>query len=226
MGQMGNGYGSECHLLRFMGRHRHLLNDRILGALGGDTIDWLDFGFNPKALWPDAEIKGLGFLSDSDPVHDAWKQYWPQGRGIHNWDAVAKVRFGAAEEWLLVEAKANLEELKSDCGARLKTSLALISNAFDQTKTYLGASKDRDWLRGYYQYCNRIAVLFFLLQHDVPAQLLYIYFMGDTGDSNRTCPQYETGWQDALQCQDDHVGLPTEHRLSARIHKLFLPIVQ
>lgn len=46
MGEMGNGYGSECHLLRFMGRHRHLLDERILAVLGGDSINWLDFGFD------------------------------------------------------------------------------------------------------------------------------------------------------------------------------------
>ena len=224
MGRMGHGYGSECHLLRFMGRHRHLLNCRVLAILRGDSIDWLDFGFNPKAPWPDTEIKGLGFLSNENPVHDAWRQYWPHGRGIHNWDAVAQVRFGTEEEWLLVEAKANIGELKSDCGARAETSLAQIGNAFDQTKTHLGVSKDRDWLRGYYQLCNRIAVLSFLLQHDIPARLLYIYFLGDKGDSGRTCPQDESGWQEALRSQDAHVGLPIDHKLAPRMHKLFLPI--
>ena len=28
MGEMGYGYGSECHLLRFLGRHRRLLKLR------------------------------------------------------------------------------------------------------------------------------------------------------------------------------------------------------
>ena len=30
MGMMGDGYGSECHLLRYLGRHRALLNQRVL----------------------------------------------------------------------------------------------------------------------------------------------------------------------------------------------------
>ena len=29
MGKIGYGYGSECHLLRYMGRHPHPLADRI-----------------------------------------------------------------------------------------------------------------------------------------------------------------------------------------------------
>ena len=43
----------------------------------------------------------------------------------------------------------------------------------------LGVSADRDWLKGYYQYANRIAALHFLTQHKVPAHLLLIYFLGD-----------------------------------------------
>ena len=113
MGEMGYGYGSECHLLRFLGRHRRLLNRRILGVVGGESVDWLDLGFKPSKAWPDAEIKGLDFLPQDHPARAAWKQWWPQGRGIHNWDAVGQVRFGDVEEWLLVEAKANMEELKS-----------------------------------------------------------------------------------------------------------------
>lgn len=30
MGEMGMGYGSECHLLRYLGRHRRALDARIL----------------------------------------------------------------------------------------------------------------------------------------------------------------------------------------------------
>jgi len=98
MGEMGYGYGSECHLLRFMGRHRHLLDQRILAVVGGDSINWLDFGSNARKPWLDAEIKGLSFLPKADTVHIAWKRHWPQGRGIHMWDAVGQVCIGDVEE--------------------------------------------------------------------------------------------------------------------------------
>jgi hypothetical protein len=224
MGEMGYGYGSECHLLRFMGRHRHLLDQRILAVVGGDSINWLDFGFDPSKTWPDAELKGLSFLPEDGAVHDAWKKYWPQGRGIHTWDAVAQVRFGDVEEWLLVEAKANLEELRSDCGAKSARSLATIGRAFDETKWALGVPEDRDWFHGYYQFCNRIAALHFLNKHHIPARLLYIYFVGDKGDARRTCPQDEREWHDALRAQEAHVGLPGGHKLEIRMHKVFLPV--
>ena len=225
MGGIGYGYGSECHLLRFMGRHRRLLNQHVLEVVGGDSIDWLDFDFHQSKPWPDAEIKGLVFLRTDDPAQIAWEQWWPQGRGIHNWDAVGQIRFGDVEEWLLVEAKANLEELCSDCRATSPTNRPKIERALAETKRALDVPEDRDWLNGYYQFCNRVAVLYFLNEHGVPARLLHLYFLGDRGDPRRTCPYDEEGWQEALRAQEEHVGLPAGHKLEARIHKLFLPII-
>lgn len=225
MAKMGCGYGSECHLLRFLGRHRHELDKRILAAVGGDSIDWEDFRFNANETWPDAELKGLSFLPQNHPAHGAWKQWWPQRGGIHNWDAVGQIRLGGVEEWLLVEAKANLQELWSDCRASPRGGLGKIERAFGETKQALGVPEDRDWLHGYYQYCNRVAALYFLNEHGVPARLLCIYFTGDKGDSGRTCPKNEEGWQESLRAQGEHVGLPGGHILEARMHKMFLPIV-
>ena len=61
MAEMGNGYGSEYHLLRWMGRHREAFDRVILETIGGNpsSIKWLDFKFNPNTTWPDAELKGL-----------------------------------------------------------------------------------------------------------------------------------------------------------------------
>lgn len=38
------------------------------------------------------------------------------------------------------------------------------------------------------------------------------------------CPAAEDGWQEALAKQGVHVGLPDQHPLSDRIHKLFLSV--
>lgn len=225
MGKLGFSYGSEWHLLRFMGRHRHLLDQRVLEVVGGDSIDWLDFDFEPKKKrWLDAEIKSLAFLPQGHQVQALWKQWWPQGRGIHNWDAVGRVGFGDAEEWLLIEAKANLEELCYDCGATSPTNRLKIERALAETKQALGVPEEHDWLNGYYQFCNRTAALYFLNHRGVPAHLLYIYFLGDHGDQRRTCPSDIAAWQEALQVQEECVGLPTGHWLEARMHKLFLPV--
>lgn len=48
MGKMGNGYGSEFHLLRYLGYHRQELNRAIEKETGGLVTEWLDFAFGRK----------------------------------------------------------------------------------------------------------------------------------------------------------------------------------
>jgi len=108
MGRIGHGYGSEWHLLRYLGRHRDLLDRVVRETTGCGDLEWLDFGFDPTNPWHDAEWKGLDFLNEDTALQDSWRNYWPQGAGIHNWDAVARVRSEGKDEWILVEAKANL----------------------------------------------------------------------------------------------------------------------
>ena len=108
--------------------------------------------------------------------------------------------------------------------SEVRQLLGKIKKAFDETKQALGVPDGRDWLKGYYQYCNRIAILYFLNKQGVPAHLLYIYFLGDKHEG-KTCPQHEEEWLEALQAQDEHVGLPQGHKLETQMHKLFLPVV-
>jgi hypothetical protein len=114
---MGDGYGSECHLLRYLGRHRALLNQRVLEVTGATAIEWLDYPFDQSRAWQDGEWKGLDFVSDNTPAKAAWRSTWPQGGNAPNWDAIGRLRLGPGEAWLLVEAKANIEELRSSCKA-------------------------------------------------------------------------------------------------------------
>lgn len=221
---IGLGYGSKWHLLRYLGWHRQALAEAIGRVIhGSEGVDWLDFPFDQaKKPSGDGEWQSLDFLGDEgQEVRNAWRQVWPHGGGIQTWDAVARIRVGPAQEWLLVEAKAHVEELTSNCGAVGR--LAMVERALTSTKVTLGVSADRDWLKGYYQYANRIAALHFLTEHKVPAHLLLIYFLGD-GFSGRTCPADEAGWSRALDTQAKHLGLPRTHGLAARIHRLFLPV--
>jgi hypothetical protein len=222
MGKLGFGYGSEWHLLWYLARHRTTLDDAVRAATAAQSVEWLDFPVRPGGDdYLDAEWKGLDFLADAD-IQAAWREFWPQGAGIHNWDAVGKVRIGGQTEWLLVEAKANCEEIRSDCGAKPAGGLAQIQAALDTTKRALGVEPGRDWLRGHYQVCNRIAVLQFLNARQVPARLLTVYFTGD-GNGSRSCPRDADGWRAVLLAQDQHVGLPPAHALETRVHKAFLP---
>ena len=226
LARIGHGYGSECHLLRFLGRHRRRLDDELLRAIGvGDTLRWLDFPFDPrKSTWQDAEWKGLDFLRGRAALQAEWQRAWPQGRGIMNWDAVGWLEGDGEPELLLVEAKANTEEIRSDCQAKQRGGRPLIQRTLDAVKAQVGAPPGSDWLTGYYQYANRLAVLWFLTENKVPARLVFIYFTGDKGSSGRTCPRSASDWSTALGQQNNHLGLAAQHQLSDRVHSVFLPV--
>ncbi len=226
MGEIGYGYGSECHLLRWMGRHRRLFDERVSDAVGrsGTAIEWLDFNFAPNKRWPDAELKGLEFLYEDRPaLKSRWQQFWPTGRGIHNWDAVGWIGSEPYRDLILLEAKSHIREIQSDCGATSPQSIRKISEAFKETKGALGVNLDADWMRPYYQAANRIATLYFLQQEGIPTRLLLLYFLGDHY-AGQECPRTEQEWDQAMDAQWTHLGLGLDHFLAERIHKIFLPI--
>lgn len=224
MAEMGKGYGSECHLLRYSGRHRDLLDHKVMECVGAEAIRWLDFHFDRSRTWPDSELKGLDFLDLNSQVRSSWSNFWPQRGEQPNWDAVAKIRVEGGDEWLLVEAKANLQELGSLCKAKEGGGREKIQEALGQTKEKLGVPQDRNRMSGYYQYCNRIAILQFLTDSEVGARLLNIYFIGDRSDKRRTCPRNREGWKREIERRSQHVGLPPNHSISTRIHELFLDV--
>ncbi len=227
MAKMGYGYGSECHLLRWMGRHRKQFENNIVGLIGRrcDHIEFLDFHFKTSELWPDAELKGLEFLPTNHLVHSAWETYWPQEGNVQNWDAIGKFEGENGEEWLLIEAKAHTEELVSKCGAKERGGLPIIRNAFQTTIQQLGIKTDvASWLVPYYQYANRLAVLSFLHSHNIRANLLNIYFIGDIFHKGWTSPQNTEGWIPSLADLKSHLGISSGHKLKPFVHDLFLSI--
>jgi hypothetical protein len=142
---------------------------------------------------------------------------------VQNWDAVGRLHRAGTEEWLLVEAKAHVAELRSDCAAR-GPSRETILVALGRTKKALGVSPTSAWDLVYYQFCNRLATLYFLHDHGVGARLLFVYFTGGKSKGNNLAPADANGWRAALDEQAAGVGLPTGHLLEDRIHKLFLPV--
>jgi hypothetical protein len=208
------------------------LTRRVLDEIGGDSIEWRDGLFQTKPPF-DAEVKGVDFLRENDPARTQWLEFWPQTGNVPSWDAVGVLTTNHGPEWLLVEAKANLQELRSSCTAKSykakdgkeKGGLNQIKSALQQVQAALAVDQRHDWLSGYYQYCNRLAVLHFLRSQNVAARLLFVYFTGDTSGPRRTCPSNASGWKKALERLDAHVGLPAAHPLADRIHRLFLPVM-
>ncbi len=209
--------------MRYLGYHRDRLNAEIQEQAGVIIQRWLDFPFDKSRRLLDGEWKGLDFLPEDEPAREAWNDFWPQTGNVPNWDAVGAAQNDGQIEWLLVEAKAHIGELQSECKAEEPASKEQIRKALAEAKGAFGVSPSTNWLAPYYQYCNRLAVLHFLAQHDIAARLLFIYFTGDSNPS-ADCPKDEAGWQAALQKLYSKIGLAEESPLKRQIHSIFLPI--
>ena len=54
-------------MLRYLGRHRRMLDAEVKKVTGAEGVRWLDFPFDKKKKqWKDAEWKGLDFLPSDD----------------------------------------------------------------------------------------------------------------------------------------------------------------
>ena len=226
MATIGYGYGSEWHLLQYLGRRRDAFTRTIEDMTRVSSIHWQDCTETDASTNAPMvqELVGLEFLDPQHPARLEWERRWPQRGAVHNWDAVGQGLTHNHQTWILVEAKAHIGELKSSCGAKPE-SLHKIRNVLDATRRDLRVTVETDWTRPYYQYCNRIALLHFLVKHGVDTHLTFVYFMGDRsdlGNDGRDCPANRQNWQDALDVQDHHVGVPADSPIHARIHRTFL----
>lgn len=77
-----------------------------------------------------------------------------------------------------MEAKANVPESVSFCGAKDKNSLDTISASLAETQRWLNCRDPRiDWKCGFYQYANRLAYLYFLREKaQKEAYLVFLHF--------------------------------------------------
>ena len=89
----------------------------------------------------------------------------------------------------------------------------MIRKALDATIKANGFTADvEDWLSPYYQYANRLAHLHFLLQHNIPARLVFIYFCGDNWGGKTLsngkppkCPKEAQQWDASLKDMHDRL---------------------
>lgn len=150
---------------------------------------------------------GVDFVASAPDVRAAWVKFWPQTGNVPNWDAIGRLESNSCVEYLLVEAKAHVEELQSSCGASEKGGLGTIKEALKTTIKANGFTVDvKDWLSPFYQYANRLAHLHFLLERSVPARLVFIYFCGDdwggtklSNGKSPKCPKEAQQWDAHLK---------------------------
>jgi hypothetical protein len=233
MSTIGYGYGSEWHFIRYLAYHRDLLENRICILGNFRKVQFLDFPFaqNPSILHDDSEYGGVDFLDDhfvgterKQAAIKAWEVFWPQSGNPPQWDGIAIAYRGEKPHYLLFEAKAHSNELRSSCKASYESKLK-IEQAFEQTRAELDIESDNDWKRHYYQIANRIAVCNFLNQQDISTYLVNLYFMGERNSlfpTNSNCPNNVEGWEEEIQSQYNYLGLHPEGY--ERLLNLFLHI--
>lgn len=227
MSVMRHGYGSEWHLRSLLSTKPENVSSAILSELAV-----LGVPSASEVVWESSYLKvgepelcGLEFLDPSSPARQEWRNWWPQTGNVHNWDAVGTVRHnGHPRECLLVEAKANLQEVRSNCGAEEHGGLPKIRGRLRETQLAVGLKPERDWTKGHYQYANRLALLHFLRSQAVPARLVFIYFCGDYGDDRRNCPRSRDGWKPTLAAMKEHLGLRGESELEQHVHEVFITV--
>ena len=225
MGKMALGYGSEFHLLRWIGRHRNEFDSRIKSLLNIDNVCWLDFEFASGKAIPDKEIIGLNFL-DKEKNKSAislWKEEWPQTGNSMNWDLVGFSENNNEKTWILIEAKAHLNELKQDCGAS-EESLKKIKQALTKSvkNQKIKVIDNNPWTKQYYKLANRIYILDFLQRNNIKAKLVNIYFVGDLDSKSRRSPQNIEEWKTKLAEMKKYLNI--EDLTTLEIKDLYLEI--
>ena len=119
----------------------------------------------------------------------------------------------------LVEAKADVPEIVSFCGAKDKKSLKIISASLSETQRWLNCKEPQiDWKYGFYQYANRIAHLYFLREKaHKETYLIFLYFVGDPTHISTSLE----AWNSALKLQKKLMGL-SAGSLTGKVIDLFI----
>jgi hypothetical protein len=144
------------------------------------------------------------------------EDFWP--RGGPQWDALGKSSSG---KLFLVEAKSHIPELISSLQAEDEGSIEKIKTSLEETKRYLNCRANVEWSQCFYQYANRIAHLYLLRKkNDLPAYLIYVYFMNDVEMNGPT--DYQE-WEGALKLLNSHLGIG-KHRLQKFITDVYVDV--
>lgn len=198
MAEMALGYGSEFQLLRYLGHHRIYLDNQIKLATGSDSpITWYDYPNDHQRDSLDGEWKGIEFLKDRNDfgkIELEWKKYWPKSGSAQSWDGI----FNQDGILYVVEAKAHIKEMESECQAG-DTSQQIIIDAF--TKTTGCESQAQKWIKSkHYQLANRLAFLHFCDMVGIKAKLCYIMFVNgylSNATKNVSCVEdFKKAWDD------------------------------
>lgn len=203
---MNSHYGSELHLLRWLGRHRDDLTCKVERATGLSNVKWKQFEFSSGLKSFDAELKKLAFLTEEERVRIGDKY---ESHLNPNWDAVGEGVLNGEKTYLLVEAKAHVEEVgdnSSHGGSRKSEISAALGRAAHDITGIAGIGEK--WMGRYYQLANRLYVQMVLNESGISALQLSLFFCGDT-NKKYFCPRTKQEWQSELLKEKDELRLTT-----------------
>ncbi|MDO9531289.1 MAG: hypothetical protein Q7O12_04060 [Deltaproteobacteria bacterium] len=212
-----NPKGSQKWIQVLINACPELFNNRIrerVRNLSGRDICWV----SPLKKDDFAEYRDRAFLEriGLDELSEELGKFWPKNGP--QWDALGKTSDG--ETFFLVEAKANLPELVSFCGATNKNSLSTISDSLAKTQGWITCRNfSIDWKCGFYQYANRLAHLYFLGKMKKEAYLIFLYFVDDPTHISTSCEE----WNAALELQKKLLGLSAKN-LTGKVMDIFINI--
>jgi hypothetical protein len=214
--QKSNSHGSLKNLQVAVNVKNQFLDDEISKIVGRKmTIDWK----SPLKKDDYAEFRDEKFLLSLglDKLKYSLKNFWPNNGP--QWDALGI----CGDEVILIEAKANIPEMVSPgTGAKSPQSISKIRNSIDEVKGYLNISNNIDWTGTFYQYVNRIAHLYYLIEkNQIKAHLLFIYFINDVTVNG---PKTKGEWLGAIQTMECYLGLNKNHKLRKYIHDVFIDV--
>jgi len=208
--------GSQKWVQMIINEKPEFLNEEIRRKVGiskDEDILWL----SPLKNDNYAEYRDQAFLDllrielRRFSLADFWPKNGPQ------WDALGKSSSG---KLFLIEAKSHIPELISTMQARDEESKAKIRKGFEETKYFLNIKAERDWSRPFYQYTNRIAHLYLLRQNELPAYLVFIYFINDL---EMRGPTTEKEWKGAITLLHSYLGIG-RHKLQNFIADVFVDV--
>jgi hypothetical protein len=214
--QNNNSHGSLKDIQILINEKNNLLNYELNKHFGNKIdVKWVsplkDDNFSE---YRDNDF--LNILGLKNDIKIPLSEFWPK-RGPQ-WDALGKYN----DIVFIVEAKANIPELKSPETKASFDSKILIKKSLDDVKKYLNINNSTNWMGTYYQYTNRIAHLYFLrVLNNVNAYLVFIYFTNDTSVNG---PKTIEEWKHEINELHRIIGLESNNVLSKYIIDVFIDI--
>lgn len=215
--------GSKKWLSMLVNTCPELLNAKILREIGpvANEIRWRspleDDGY---AEYYDGDfIDKLGIRLEKRQLKSFWPPSGPR------WDGLGVTNNGQV---FILEAKAHVKELRSECRAKSHRSKCRIDSSLSETKAFMDVPKEADWKRPFYQYATRLAHLYLLhALNEIDGYLVYVYFMGAKEMERSTStmvPRTVREWKCAVLVEKMALGLRSGHKLSDRIVNVFVNV--